>query len=206
LTSDPLEVHGNFPLIVSDTTSDPEMDHGTGMGMDLGANWKQGKLAIGVAVQNVFHTFEWDIEGMSFYPGEVSFDDEDRETDNDPRPADQAPQALLDRVAELKFKPTLALGVAFDVTEVLTLTGDYHKRFGEGIEVGPELHVGAGLEFRGIPFLPLRAGFAKITDGFQYGGGLTLALGPIYLSGAVARQKGDRDGALGSVSLTFGGF
>jgi len=210
-TGDPLELDGNFPVIVSDTSTSKDVDidridHGTGMGMDLGANWKQGKLAIGVAVQNVFHNFEWDIEDMFFYPGEVSFDDENRETDNDPLPADQAPQALLDKVAEMKFKPTLALGVAFDASEVLTLSGDFHKRFGEGIEVGPELHVGAGLEFRGIPFLPLRAGAAVITDGFQFGGGASLAMGPVYLSGAVALQKGDRDGAVGSVSLTFGGF
>jgi hypothetical protein len=205
LTSNPLEVQGNFPLIVSDT-SDVEFDHGTGVGLDLGANWKQGKLAIGVAVQNLFHTFEWDIEGMSHYQGEVSFDDDDRQSDFDPRPASEAPQALLDRVAELTFEPTLALGMAYDAAEDLTLTGDFHKRFGEGIEVGPELHLGAGLEYRGIPFLPLRAGAALVTDGFQFGGGLSLAMGPVYLSGAVSFEKGDRDGALAALSLTFGGF
>jgi hypothetical protein len=204
--ADPLGVSIDFPMIVTDS-SDAGINHGTGVGIDLGANWKQGDLAVGVALQNLFHSFEWTLEKMSYLPGTVLWDDDtDAESDFDSRPASQAPSALQEAVADLKFKPQLAVGIAYDVAEDLTFTGDVHKRFGDGIAVGPELHVGVGMEYRAIPFLPLRLGAAKITDGFQFGGGLSLGLGPVYLSFAGAVQQGDIDGSLGSVSLTFGGF
>jgi len=206
IRSDPLGVDINFPMIATDS-ADAGINHGTGMGLDLGATWKQGPWAVGLAVQNLFHSFEWVLDGMSYIPGTVFWDaDADAESDFDSRPASQAPTALQDAVAELKFKPQIALGAAYDATEDLTVTGDFHKRLGDGIEVGPDLHVGVGMEYRAIPFLPIRLGAAKITDGFQFGGGLSLALGPVYLSWAGALQKGDLDGAVGSFSLSFGGF
>jgi len=205
IVSDPLEVSVTFPMIVSDT-SDVELDHGTGVGLDLGGLWKQGPWSVGVTVQNLVHSFEWDLEGMSYRPGELLFNEEVSESDFDARPADQAPESLKDDVADLTFKPRLAIGGAYDATPNLTVTADLAKRFGDGIQVGPELHVGMGLEYRALPWLPLRLGAAKITDGFQFGGGVTLALGPVYLGWAGALQRGDLEGTLGSFSLSFGGF
>ena len=205
IRSDPLEVSINFPMIATDST-DAGINHGTGVGLDLGATWKQGPWAMGVAVQNLFHSFEWVLDDMSYRPGDVLFNEDVSESDFDSRPASQAPGALQEAVAELKFKPQISVGAAYDATDDLTLTGDVHKRLGDGIEVGPDLHVGVGMEYRAIPFLPIRLGAAKITDGFQFGGGLSLALGPVYFTFAGALQKGDIDGSLGSFSLSFGGF
>ena len=205
IVSDPLEVSVTFPMIVSDT-SDLELDHGTGVGLDLGGLWRQGPWTVGVAVQNLVHSFEWDLEGMSYRPGELLFNEDVSESDFDARPAGQAPETLREDVADLTFKPRLAIGGAYDATPDLTVTADLGKRFGDGIQVGPEFHMGMGLEYRALPWLPLRVGAAKITDGFQFGGGLTLALGPVYLGWAGALQRGDLEGTLGSFSLSFGGF
>jgi hypothetical protein len=208
IRSDPLAVEITFPMIVTDSVDADRYDNGTGMGLDLGANWQQGAWTLGLAVQNLFHSFEFVLDDMRYIPGTMLWDqDTDAVDDFDPRSVEEAPAGLIEAVAELKFKPQVAVGVAYDATEKLTLTGDFHKRMGDGgIQVGPDLHLGVGLEFRGIPLLPIRLGAAKVTDGVQFAGGLTLALGPIKFSGAGALQQGDRDGALASFSLTFGGY
>jgi hypothetical protein len=204
--SDPLSVSVNFPMIVPDS-ADSGVNHGTGVGLDLGANWRRGPLALAFVVQNLFHSFEWVLDDMSFIPGTVFWDaDADGESDFDHRPVAEAPAALREGAEELKFKPRISLGVAYDADEDLTLTGEVQKRLGDGIEVAPDLHIGIGMETRALPFLPLRLGAAKVTDGFQIGGGFTLGLGPVHLSFAGAVQKGDIDGSLGSFSLSFGGF
>lgn len=86
IRSDPLEVSINFPMIVTDST-DAGINHGTGVGLDLGATWKQGPWAMGVAVQNLFHSFEWVLDDMSYRPGDVLFNEDVSESDFDSRPA-----------------------------------------------------------------------------------------------------------------------
>ena len=49
-------------------------------------------------------------------------------------------------------------------------------------------------------------GAAVITDGFQFGGGLGLILGPVHLGfGALYRTGDVGDGIAGSFGLSFGG-
>jgi hypothetical protein len=193
-------------MIQSDT-SDLDPNHGSGVGLDLGIAWERGAWAVGAALLNVFHTFEWDLEGMFFRPGEAVFDGGDGESDFDQvYPAGQAPQALQDAVGEMTFKPQLSVGLAYEAAADLTLTGDFRKRFGDGIQVGPELHAGLGLEYSGLEFLPIRLGAAKITDGFQLGGGLSLVMGPVNLSWAGALRRGDVEGSVASFTLSFGGY
>ncbi|MFW6200623.1 MAG: hypothetical protein ACOC8K_08620, partial [Gemmatimonadota bacterium] len=95
---------------------------------------------------------------------------------------------------------------ALDLTESWTVSGDLRKRFGdEGMAVGPDFHLGGGVESRHLRFLHLRAGGAVITGGVQYGGGMSLVLGPINLSGAVlARNSDTEEGLIGQVGLSFG--
>jgi len=206
LTSDPLEISLAFPMIQSDT-SDLDPNHGSGVGLDLGVAWERGPWAVGAALLNVFHTFQWDLDGMFFRPGEAVFDGGDGESDFDQvYPAGQAPQALRDAVGEITFKPQLSVGLAYEAAADLTLTGDFRKRFGDGIQVGPELHAGLGLEYSGLEFLPIRLGAAKITDGFQLGGGLSLVMGPVNLSWAGGLRRGDVEGSMASFALSFGGY
>ena len=205
IRGDPVEVAITFPMIQSDT-ADFDPNHGSGFGLDLGVAWNSGPWAMGAAVLNLFHTFQWDLDGMFYRSGEAFFDDDGSESNFDAEPGALAPQSIRDAVEEMRFKPQISFGLAYEASEDLSVTGDVRKRMGEGIQVGPEFHAGIGLEYRGIGFLPLRVGAAKITDGFQFGGGLSLGLGPVYLSGAGSLLKGDVDGGVASFSISFGGY
>jgi hypothetical protein len=62
------------------------------------------------------------------------------------------------------------------------------------------------MEYLPAPAVPLRAGFAFITEGFQLGGGLGLILGPVHLGIGALYQTGDvGDGLAGTFGLSFGG-
>ncbi|MFC1660081.1 conjugal transfer protein TraF [Gemmatimonadota bacterium] len=183
LDDDPVELGLRFPVIQSDS-ADLRGNSGWGVGLDLGGAWTGGPWSVGVAVKDLFHTFEWDLGSMYFRPGEAIFDGETSEADFDARSATDAPITLQNAVTDLRFHPSLTLGVGFQAAQSLTVTTDIRKRFGEGIDVGPDLHMGLGFEFRPITGLSLHAGGAKITDGFQGGGGLGVKLGPVELAGA----------------------
>ena len=114
-----------------------------------------------------------------------------------------AKNLIIAKFGFMKFKPMVAVGAAYDALEDLTLTGEFRRRFGDGLAVGPETHLGVGVEYRPSPVIPIRAGIAAITGGFQFGAGLELALGPVHLGVAGAVQRGDE--ALGMFSLSFGG-
>ena len=69
----------------------------------------------------------------------------------------------------------------------------------------PDFYGGIGGEFTGISFFHLRAHGALITDGFQLGGGASLILGPVHLSGGAAvRSESSHDSVLGTFTLSFG--
>lgn len=69
----------------------------------------------------------------------------------------------------------------------------------------PDFFGGVGAEWTGLRVLPLRAHAAVISDGFQLGGGGTLVLGPVHLSGGMAlRSASTRDSLLGNFTLSFG--
>ncbi len=205
LRSDPVEIDLRFPMIQSDT-SEFEPNHGSGVGLDVGVAWEGGPLSVGAAVQNVFNTFKWELDGMFYRPGEAFFNDTDSGSDFDARPASQAPASLRSEVEELTFAPRLVAGAAFRALPGLTLTAEVKQRFGEGIDIDPKSHLGVGFEFTGIPVLSLRGGFAKVTDGIRVGGGAGLDLGPVHLNAAGLLQQGDiGDGALAMFTLSFGG-
>jgi hypothetical protein len=66
-------------------------------------------------------------------------------------------------------------------------------------------HAGVGVELRAMSFLPLRAHGAVVTGGMQVGGGASLVLGPVNLSGAAALRTGKiEDSVLGMLTLSFG--
>ena len=174
--------------------------------MDLGVAWERGPWSAGAAVLNVFHTFAWEPDGMFYRSGEAFFDGETSRSDFEAMPGDRAPPVLREAVEALKFKPQLSLGAAYEAAEDLTIAADLNKRFGEGIEVGPEFHLGVGMEYLGLGVLPLRLGAAKVTGGFQFGGGLSLVLGPVNLSWAGALKRGDEEGGMASFTLSFGQY
>ncbi len=208
VSSDPIEVNVEFPVIQTEK-AESGYDNGTGVGLDVGAAWEGGPWSVGLALRNLLNSFRWDRSKLFFRPGRAIFNESDKKTDLDAVRAQSTPAAgsLLSEVAGQKFDPTLAVGAAYAVSATATLMGELRNRFGLGIDVGPSLHIGAGVELHPWSVLRLRAGAAKITNGLQLGTGGTLTLGPVNVSGAYLRQSGSvGDASFGQLTLSWGGF
>jgi hypothetical protein len=190
----------DFPMIMPDEavfSSDSAAtipNLGIGTGADLGLAWSAGRWRVGLLAENVFNTFKWDTTKLSFTPNSGVLDPSDSNAtiDSDPQSFSAAPQTLKDLVIAQAFKPAITIGVALKVTPFLTLSGDIHKQTGgeEAISIGPRDRIGFGAELRIVPFIPLRAGVASVTDGWQAGAGFGFHfLGyELGLSGSMRRR------------------
>jgi hypothetical protein len=150
----------------------------TGMGADLSVAWSGGPWRVGFLGENVFNNFKWDTLQFGFRPGTGTIDAANGTTDFEEQPYSGAPQALKDVLTNQTFKPAFALGAAFALTDALTLTADMRRATGgeDAIVFGPRSHFGVGAEWRLLSFLPLRAGVASVSDGWQAGAGFGLRL------------------------------
>ncbi len=206
--SDPLGVDVRFPIVQSGFFDDIDLsDVGTGVGIDVGAAWAGGPWTISLALQDLINSFEWDTEGFLFRPGSALFDGDNTDSDFDLVPAaGNAPQSMLDDITSRTFDPRLAVGVGWTVLRQVDLTFDFRQQLGDSFtESIPDTHVGIGVEFRPVGYLPLRAGVARVEDGFQVGTGLGLKLGSFNLSVGIGAFSGDRgDAVLGSLGLSWG--
>jgi hypothetical protein len=165
-----------FPLIAPDTNYNGTL--GTGMGTDVSFAWSGGPLKLGVLAENVFNSFKWDTTKLAYRPGTGSFNADSSSTNFDQQIYANAPQSLRAIVAAQAFAPATAVGAALKLTKSLTVTADLKMHFGsdDAIIIGPKSRVGVGAEWRLLPFLPLRAGVASVTDGWQAGAGVGLRL------------------------------
>lgn len=203
--SDPAAVEVRFPVLYPAWEEGEEFNNGSGVGLDVGATWVGPSLTVGATIQNLVNTFEWDLEGFLYVPGEAVFNLGSSQSSFEEQPASGAPQALLDAADELTLKPVFAAGVELEPSPLLRLSGDIRKRVSGGVSVGPDFHMGVGAELRALSFLPLRGHFAVVSEGVQLGGGASLVLGPVNLTGAGAYRTGDfGDAALGMFTLSFG--
>jgi hypothetical protein len=180
---------------------------GSGYGLDLGVMLNLGRITLGGSMQNLVNTFEWDTRTLN-YRGGVIFDtmeEEEEEGVDVGQLFANAPADMKTSIRGYTFQPSYRLGATLDVTSALTLTGDIHGELGDdGISLGQRSHAGVGAELR-AGFVHFRGGVAKITDGMQYGGGASLVLGPVNLSGAVGLQRGEeRETVMGQFVLSFG--
>ena len=190
--------------IVTDNAFSHYLNGGYGLGLDLGVMFSLAALSdltVGVSVQNVFNTFEWDTSKLVSrnFAGSIDIDNGEISLDfdlSDITGGDsyaKADSKIKKQVRELRFKPTVRVGGAYDILDDLTLSGDVHYRFGRGIALAPQFHTGVGVEYRVLAPLHLRAGLAYLTDEFrvhlfQFSGGLSAILGPVNLSTAIAVQ------------------
>jgi len=204
VTSDPLLVDMKFPVIAPDTDSD-WFDRGHGFGLDVGAAWQWERWTAGVTIQNLIQTFNWDIENLTYRPGNAFFSEDESSSDFDERPAVEAPSSLHDAVDKRDFDTRLSAGVAYCLTDKLTVTGDLRHQLGDGLRSEERTHLGAGAEYLPTAVVPLRAGMALVSGGFQLASGAGLVLGPVNLSGAILFQFGDDDLTSGMVALSYGG-
>ena len=92
-----------------------------------------------------------------------------------------------------------------DAAPSLRVFANVQKSVTDGMDFDPDFYGGAGAEWTGLSFFHVRAHGAVITDGYQLGGGATLALGPVRLSGGAAlRSDSNNDSLLASFALSFG--
>ena len=205
LRADPLSAEVRFPTLYPGD-GDFVFDRGSGVGLDVGAVWTAPGLTVGATIQNLVNSFGWDVADMTYVPGEALFQQGSSESDFEDRPASEAPASLLAAADELTLDPVFAVGVQLRPSSVLRLSGDLRKRSSGGMSFGPDFHMGVGAELTALSFLPLRGHFAAVSGGVQVGGGASLVLGPLNLSGAVAlRTQEHGDSTLGMVTLSFGG-
>ena len=187
--------------IGEDVEADDFFNGGSGIGLDLGLMLSLDRLFVGAAVHNLFHTFAWDESLLTYRRVTAAFEDGSFDFDHGTQAYAEAPAEAQELIAELTFKPALRLGVAYLLVDALTISSDVHYRFGDGIALDPQFHLGLGMEYRPIDFLHLRGGLAVVTGGIKFGGGLSLILGPVNLAAAVAGEPG---GLSGQIGLSFG--
>ena len=176
--------------------------NGSGIGLDLGVMLLIDQISLGLAIHNVFNTFAWNEDRHIYRPIDVAASSME-EFDAGERPYTDAP-AEARHLDDLRFKPSVRLGVAYAILEDLTVSADGRYRFGDGIAFEPQHHVGVGAEYRWLDNLHLRGGGALIPGGFQIGGGLSVILGPANLSVAIATILGQPGSVLGQIGLSFG--
>ena len=187
-------------LIDGANLADDLLNGGGGLGVDLGLMLVLDRLTVGVAVQDLFNTFAWDESLLTYRRVAASFEDGSFSFEDAEQPYADAPASAQELIADLTFKPAVRVGGAYQVLDELTVSSDFHYRFGEGMAADPSFHLGAGAEYRPLDFLHLQAGLALVTDGFQFGGGVSFILGPVNLSAAVNAQPG---GVVGQLGLSF---
>ena len=213
LSANPVAVDIQFPVLHSplpDSTGFAQpmelLNNGSGFGLDVGVAWQGGIFSAGGVVKNVINTFEWDVNRLQYREGTIAWNPDTTILNVDTVAVSEAPQELLDRIAELyTFSPILQAGAAIRILPFLTVTGELRHSLEDNLAAGVRDHVGAGAELTIIPFVPIRAGVAVITGGYQISGGAGLKLGPVQLSLAAAARETDLGAdARGSLGLTFG--
>ena len=195
-----------FPVIQSDSVaSTSSLDRGRGIGVDVGAAWRGGPLSLSASVRNLYNDFAWDTASFVYRPGRVQFDGTSGDAQFDMEAYTNAPEELKSAVRSFTYARQLVVGGAWQVSRRMLVSADVRQHVGEGLTVGARSHVGLAAEIRPFMFLPLRAGYARITEGHQIGAGAGLELGPMNLSASVGRRSspfGTND--MIAFGLTFG--
>ena len=200
------EIDMAFPLIQSDSAAGAgAFDRGRGVGVDVGAAWRGGPLSLSASVRNLYNSFAWDTTVFVYRPGRVQFDGTSGDAQFDMEAYANAPEELKQAVRNFTYARQLAMGAAWRANKRVLLSADVRHHLGDGTEVGPRSHIGVGAEIRPLAFLPLRAGYAHVTDGYQIGVGAGINLGPVNVAASLGRRK-DAFGAndMAAVGLTFG--
>lgn len=211
--SSPLTVDVRFPMIHTPLPNDSAgrtfgdvVNNGAGIGLDVGAAWQGGIFRAGIVIRNLFNTFDWDPGDLRFRDGSGIWSADTAYTSFEARKISDAPPELVERIDRLyTFSPVLAVGAAARVLPELTVTSDVRYALEDNLNVGVQSHVGVGAELETLPVLPLRAGLAWVSGGYQASAGAGVRLGSFQLAAAAALRKtrlGSDTG--GSLGVTFG--
>ena len=201
-TTDPLALEVTFPVITVDTAH--LFNNGSGVGLDLGGAYEQGKLTVSGSLQNVFNAFRWRSHDLRYRAVQALWNKDTIQASSlDEQDMSAAPAALREELGDLRFKPVLMAGISYKVNRRLQVDGDLHERFGDGgMQYLPRTHLGVGAEYRVLSFVPLRAGAALVTGGTQFGGGLGVEMGTFTMGASVLRRA-DKLGSSTTTMLTL---
>jgi len=208
VTANPFSFDISVPVILpADFDFDGLENNGTGLGMDLGVAWEGETWVFSAALQNVFNTFEWDLEGYNYGVAAITLDGTSVTSEFNEVPATVPAPALLSDLLDQRFKFAINMGVAYRQSDKLALMADFRHDTGERLIVGERSRIGLGAEWKVIGFLPLRGGVSFVSGGgVQLAAGLGLELGPVKLSGAYLTEKGTAgEFRAASFALSFGG-
>ncbi len=210
-SSPAVDIDVRYRTILSDTGSGNSSlpTIGNGFGVDVGAAWQGGNLKIGVAARDVVNTFKWTPGEMFTRYSTLRYrNGTQSQIDGVWSKVSSLSAAARDSVEQvlnpLVIDPSIAVGIAYQLPLRFTISGDYQQRFGDGINITPKSRYGVGLQFKGIPFLPIRAGYMNTPDATFVTGGLGLDLGIVRLDvagGVNTKTSGD---GIGAIALTFG--
>ena len=206
LGATPTTVDVRFPVVVSDTSGGTAAgNHGRGIGLDLGAAYEGGALTASVAVQNIVNSFRWDAESMYYYPLQAFFNADTSYNVTRSQPLASAPADVQAWVTSLRFRPTIAFGAALRASKRLTLAADVRQQMGDGLSLEARTHAGIGAQLRVLPFVPLRAGVAYVTDGYVLTAGSGIELGGVNISASVQDRHTARGRSPGAaLAISFG--
>lgn len=199
----PSNIDVRFPLV--HTGEDNLGSGGSGVGADLSYVRQSGTTTIAATVHNVVNTFAWDGATMVSRNGLLKFDGTNNNTDFDEQPFTSAPATIKTALESYVFKPSVSVGLARRMNAATIITVDVRQQLGDenAILIGPKTHVGAGFEYRGLGFLPIRGGAAYETDGYALSAGTELKLGALGL-GLSARYRNVSGAA--AIGVMFSGI
>lgn len=189
-----------FPVVL--TT--PESGAGAGVGADLSLAWRRGTTTAGVVVTNAFNNFAWDASAYRCRDIKADITVNANSTSTNEVPCTGALSERVRQASARRFRPGVRAGVAFVPIASLTVTGDLAAQPGgddQTLRIGPKTSAGVGAEYRGIPFLPLRAGFSVITGGTLTSAGASLRLGSFEIGAALQQRTVD---GISSATLMLG--
>jgi hypothetical protein len=209
-TADPVSVTLVFPVVQTILDSDSmSLDSGRGFGLDVGAAWQSGIWTFAAVAKNVVSQFEWQVADMRYRPLSLSLDGGTMRTETGVQPLSSAPGSVQQMVADLDFKKVYALGAAATPSPKLLLTADARFSGNGGMLAHPSRHVGAGVQYRLLSWLPVRAGAAAIAleqeAGYQLGSGFGLDIGGWNVSASGSRRSTRRFGTESALMFTLFG-
>ena len=207
-----LEGYGLIEIVNADT-ADLGSIKGNGVGLDLGIGAKMlnNRLTVGLGFINIVNEMTWNEVDRRVYSYQV--DNAPPLNLTDPEEWFDENFTLVDSLVEDNVQYTtnmpsyLNIAVGYRATRSILLSGTWRHGLNETIGNNGKPRIGAGIEFRGIPFLPLRAGVAAGGRGkLALGAGFGLYFGPWRTDIGFAFEEGfmtDTKGMQFGINTTF---
>jgi hypothetical protein len=202
-SDDPLVLWERFPIVQQ---RGAPLRAGDGVGLDAGFQWDVHPWSFGLAVENLVNTFRWDLDRLVFRPGTALLTQDGAESDFAPRPAAEAPDALLEPVRDFRFGPRLAVGFGRTLGARTSVFSQLDVALGHSSAALPDVELGAAVEHRLVERIPLRFHASVLDGGVRLGGGAGVRLGKVHLSGAGSFRSDDGvEGPEWMLTLSLGG-